>query len=88
MIDPDHIFFKSKEEYIAWFRWNIEYKLQDEFYFPSWLSNGIESTHTDIYDQKEVAPIRKRLIKESGEIRSMQFEYRADRLSQIGRAHV
>ena len=82
MIDPDHIFFKSKEEYIAWFRWNIEHKLQDEFYFPRWLSNGIESTNNeDIYDQKEVASIRKRLIKESGEIRSMQFEYRADRLS-------
>jgi len=82
MIDPEHIFLKSKEEYISWFRWNIEHKLQDEFYFPRWLSNGIESIENEeLYDQRKAAAIRKRLMKDSGEIRSMQFEYRSDRLS-------
>ena len=80
MIDPDHIFFKSKEEYIAWFRWNIEHKLQDEFYFPRWLSKGAQDAAAEgIFSQKEIKTIQRHLDT-TGDIISEHFKHNNERL--------
>jgi hypothetical protein len=36
-IQDDNIAFETRQEYLAFFRWLLEHKIQDEFYFPAWL---------------------------------------------------
>lgn len=57
--------FETREEYLALFRWLIEHKIQNEFYFPTWLStsNGKAAIGNDAI----------------GELVADQFRYRGDR---------
>jgi hypothetical protein len=66
-ITDDAIWFETREEYLAFFRWQIEHKLQDEFYFPRWLSrlNGTDGTTA--------------LMEEIGDLVANQFRFRGDR---------
>ena len=73
--DWDPVYFDSKEEYIAFFRWNIEHRLQDEFYFPKWLSHGNVGVNKKEHHNKIEA-----LVNETGELVSHQFRYNSDRL--------
>lgn len=34
------LYFDSREEYLAFFRWELEKSIQDAFYFPRWLIDG------------------------------------------------
>jgi hypothetical protein len=72
MID-DAKYFSTREEYIAFFRWHIEHKVQDEYYFPQWLSR--------IEDMKEFEGSEnvKVLEENIGELLATQFRYRGDR---------
>lgn len=34
------LYFDTQEEYLAFFRWELEMSIQDAFYFPRWLVSG------------------------------------------------
>ena len=48
IIDDAH-WFETREVYLAFFRWQIEHKIQDEFYFPHYLARQ-NATKGDIGD--------------------------------------
>jgi hypothetical protein len=68
------IFFSTKEEYVAFFRWNMEHKLQDEYYFPKWLARG--QVGSDMECKEDI----ERLLNETVELMSNQFRYSSERL--------
>lgn len=67
-IVDDGIWFDTREEYLAYFRWQIEHKVQDEYYFPDWLSrlNGTDGVPSD-------------LMEKIGVLVADQFRFRGDR---------
>lgn len=67
-IDDKVEWFDTREEYLAYFRWQIEHKVQDEYYFPNWLSrlNGTEGVPSDLMDK-------------IGTLVADQFRFRGDR---------
>jgi hypothetical protein len=67
-IHDDAIWFDTREEYLAYFRWQIEHKIQDEYYFPDWLSrlNGTDGVPADLMDH-------------IGDLVADQFRFRGDR---------
>lgn len=51
-IDDKVEWFDTREEYLAFFRFQIEHAIQEEYYFPEWLSrlNGTDGVPADLMD--------------------------------------
>jgi hypothetical protein len=63
-IQDDNIAFETRQEYLAFFRWLLEHKIQDEFYFPAWLKGdkGIKEIGELVANQFQHSGDRQRIF--------------------------
>ena len=73
--DWDPIYFETKEEYIAFFRWHIEHRLQDEYYLPTWLARVSHATNNTRLRRNV-----KKMLRTTGDLVSRHFRFHSERL--------
>jgi len=68
-IVDDAVWFDTREEYLAFFRWLIEHKIQNEFYFPTWLAriNGTQEIGDLVADQFRYRGDRQRIFESTSD---------------------
>jgi hypothetical protein len=77
--DWEPTFFETKEEYLAFFRWNVEHSLQEEYKFPKWISRA--SSKGLLHTGNDTDSLLKQLTRDTGELVAEQFTHMSDRLA-------